>query len=379
MLTITNGKVISDMEILENKNIVLDDGKIISIADDIPAGSKVLDAAGNYVSPGFVDIHIHGADGCDVMDGTYDSVNRISKAIARHGVTSFVPTTMTLGKDRIANAIANIRECKKRGTEGAGILGLHIEGPFISPNARGAHDLQYIVPPDAEFLADIADSDYSIIKQITIAPELEGAKDFIKFIVGQGMIASIGHSAGTYEDAIGAIECGASHSTHLYNAMTPLKHRAPGIVGAIFDSGITTEMICDGIHLHFAAIRLAIAVKGYNNIALITDSMQACGMKDGKYSLGGLDVYVKDGAARLKDGTLAGSTLTIDKAVRNVIGNTNLNIAEAVAMATKVPARIVREDRRKGYIKPGYDADIVIFDRNINIKTTIIGGRVLSK
>lgn len=379
MLTITNGKVISDMEILEDKNVVLDDGKIVSIGDDIPEGSKVLNASGNYVSPGFIDIHMHGADGCDVMNGTYDSVNRISKAIARHGVTSFVPTTMTLDTDSIKKAIDNIKESKAKGTEGAGILGLHIEGPFLSPKARGAHDPQYIRLPDIDFLANIVGNDYSIIKQITIAPEIDGAPDFIKYIVGQGMIASIGHSAGTYEDAMKAIECGASHSTHLYNAMTPLKHREPGIVGAIFDSGITTEMICDGIHLHFAAIRTAIAVKGYNNIALITDSMQACCMKDGKYSLGGLDVFVKDGAARLKDGTLAGSTLTIDRAVRNVLKNTNLNITEVVAMATKVPARIVKEDGRKGYIKPGYDADIVVFDQNINIKATIIGGNIFSK
>lgn len=173
------------------------------------------------------------------------------------------------------------------------------------------------------------------------------------------------------------IGSGASHSTHLYNAMRGFSHREPGVVGAVFDSRITTEFIADGIHIHFAAIRAALAIKGCQNCALVTDAMKACCMQDGVYALGGQDVFVKDGAAQLADGTLAGSMLTLDIAVRNIMRNTSLNIMEAVSMATSVPARIIKINDTKGYLKPGYDADIIVFDPDINVMTTIVGGKVV--
>jgi N-acetylglucosamine-6-phosphate deacetylase len=377
LLAIKNGRIIYEGDVQEGKNLIIDNGKIAAFDRDIPSNVEVIDAQGNYVSPGFIDIHIHGAAGYDTMDGTYDSINNIAKTIAKHGVTSFVPTTMTVGIPEISNAVKIIRESMDKGTDGANVLGTHLEGPFLNKDAKGAHDPNYLRNPDIDSFLQMVGDDFSVVKQVTIAPEIDGALDFIRFIVGHGIIASIGHSSGTYDQAMEGIGNGAAHSTHLYNAMRGFNHREPGVVGAIFDSRITTEFIADGIHLHFAAIRAALSVKGFQNCALITDAMKACCMEDGKYSLGGLDVYVKDGAARLSNGTLAGSTLTIDRAVRNIIKNTNLNMAEAVAMATSVPARIIKEDHRKGHIKPGYDADIVIFDNDVNIKTTIIGGKII--
>lgn len=378
MLVIKNGRIINEGKILEGKNIVIDGGKIVSISDSVPAGAEIIDAAGNFVSPGFIDIHIHGAQGCDTMDGTFESTNTISKAIARHGVTSFLSTTMTVSKSEIRDALKNIRYCMDNGLDGANVLGAHLEGPFINKDAKGAHDPNYIIEPDIDSFIELTGDYMSVIRTVTIAPEVKGAKELIKFMAGHGIVATMGHSTATYDQAMEGIANGISHSTHLYNAMRGFSHREPGVVGAIFDSGITTEFIADGIHLHFAAIRTALTVKEYKNCALITDAMKACCMADGKYSLGGLDVYVKDGAARLLNGTLAGSTLTIDRAIRNVIKNTNLNPAEVVYMATVVPARVIKADKQKGHINPGYDADITIFDDDINIKQVLVGGRVLN-
>lgn len=377
LLVIKNGRVITDEGIVEGKNVVINGSKILGIVDELPDTAEVIDAAGNFVSPGFIEIHIHGAAGRDTMDGTCDSINTISKAIAKHGTTSFLPTTVAFDKDTTKNAVNTVRKSMAEGTDAAEVLGIHLEGPFLNPKKKGAHELRYLRNPDIGYFMEMVDNNLSGIKIMTMAPELDGAKDLIKFLVGHGVVVSAGHSDGTYDDIITGIGEGVSHSTHLYNAMRGFNHREPGVVGAIFDSRITTEFIADGIHLHFAAIRTALAVKGYQNCALITDAMRACTMEPGKYSLGNLEVYVKDGAARLKDGTLAGSTLTMDRAVHNILKNTNLNIVEAVSMASSIPARIIKVDDRKGKIKQGYDADIIIFDNDVNVKTTIVGGKII--
>lgn len=377
VLLIKNGNIITDDKIIEGKNLIINEGKICAITDDAPDIPDVIDAKGLFVSPGFIDIHIHGAGGYDVMDGSVEAINGISKIIAEHGTTSFFPTTMTTSVDDIKHAVQAVKEAIKLNRNTANIMGMHLEGPFINPVFKGAQEERFIVKPSIKLLSYILDDDFSILKRITIAPEIEGSHELIKFLVGHGIVVSAGHSNGTYDEIMDAIGMGVTHSTHLYNAMRALNHREPGVVGAIFDSSITTEFIADGIHIHFAAIRVAISIKGYKSCALITDAMRACCMKDGVYSLGGQEVFVKENAARLKGGTLAGSTLTLDRAVRNVLKNTSLNIAEAVSMATSVPAKIMGIDNRKGYIKQGHDADIIIFDNGINIKNAIIGGKVI--
>lgn len=376
MFAITGGKVITGEEILQGKSVIIHEGKIADITSHIPGGIGTIDAEGCFVSPGFMDIHIHGIGGHDTMDGSYETIDSMSKHLASHGVTSFLPTTVTDDIEVTKKAVHSVKESMIKGVSGAKPLGVHLEGPFLSVNAKGAHNEVFLKEPSIDLLSYLCDGDFSTVKRITIAPELNNAEGFIKFIVGQGIIASLGHSDGTYEDTMRAIELGVTHSTHLYNAMKGFNHREPGVVGAIFDSRINTEIIADGIHVHFAAIRTAIAIKGYKSCALITDALRPCCLGDGVFNFGGLEVHVIKDEARLKNGKLAGSTLTLDKAVRNIIHNTNLCIPEAVSMASSVPARICNVDDAKGYIKAGYDADIAIFDKDINVQTTIIGGKI---
>jgi len=377
LFAIINGRIITGDEVLEDKCVIIEGSKILAIESSVPSGAEIIDAEGGFIAPGFIDIHIHGAGGYDIMDGSFESINAISTIIAKHGVTSFTPTTMTSAPYKIKAALREVRTAMGKGTSGATILGAHLEGPFLNEKAKGAHEGAYIQKPDIDSLIDLVEDDFSAIKRITVAPEVYGANDLIRFIIGHGITASIGHSEGTYDVVMDAIGKGASHSTHLYNAMRGFRHREPGVVGAIFDSRITTEIIADGIHVHFAAIRTALAIKGFDKIALVTDAMNACTMEDGRYTLGGQEVFVKNGEARLAGGTLAGSTLTMDAAIRNIMKNTPLNMLEAVSMATSVPARICKVNNTKGYIKKGYDADIVIFDADINIKKTFVAGNKL--
>lgn len=370
---IKNAQIVTSDGIIEG-SVEIKNGKILSILKDKFPDGDGIDAGGNFLAPGFIDMHIHGISGFDAMDKNYNSINSMSKSLLKHGVTSFVPTTMTVDIESIKNSVENISKAMIRGVEGANIAGIHIEGPFISPEMVGAQDPKYVRKPSKKDFEYIVGPYSNNIKTVTIAPEVDGAVEFIKYIASLGINASCGHTNGKYDDLVCGIKAGISHATHLYNAMRGFHHREPGIVGGIFDTGITTEIIADGIHSHFAAVRCAYRLKGPDKLALITDAMMACDMKDGNYTLGGQKVYVKDGAARIAGGQLAGSTLTLDKAVKNVINNCAVNITDAVKMASSTPARILKIDNEKGYIKVGYDADIVIFDDNINIIKTFVSG-----
>jgi len=365
---------------VENGSILIENGKIKEINPITYCDENVLDADGLYVSPGFIDVHIHGAGGFDTMDGTTDAINAISKTIVKHGTTSFTPTTMTVSIEAIHKSMEVIKKLKETGTEGAHVLGAHLEGPFINPEAIGAQNPSYLLPPSISAYNEMVRDCEDAVISITLAPEVEGAKELIKYLSEKGVVCSIGHTKATYEEAIEAIECGISHSTHLYNVMTPFNHRNPGVVGAIFDSDITTETISDGIHISYPSLRIAYKQKSTDNVLLITDAMMACSMIDGEYSLGGQNVTVIDGAARLKSGALAGSVLTLDKAVRNVYKNSNLPLHEIVKMASYNGAKHCKVDDHKGQIKEGYDADLILFDDDINIKKVfILGKEVYSK
>lgn len=361
---------------IEKGSVLINNGKIQKINPTKMESQEIIDGKGLYLSPGFIDVHIHGAGGCDTMDGEEKSLNTISKLIARYGTTSFLPTTMTCSIEDINKAIENINTCMQKGTEGAQILGVHLEGPFINPAMIGAQNPSYIEKPSIATFNAMVGEHINVIKCITLAPELEGSLELIEYLNSLGIVISIGHSRATYAEALAGIRKGIGHSTHLFNAMTPLNHREPGIVGAIFDTDITTETISDGIHISYPALRIAYKQKSFEKVLLITDAMMACGMKEGEYSLGGQEVFVKDGAARLKKGNLAGSILTLDKAIRNVYKNCNCELYDVVKMATYNGAVHCGVQHNKGLIKEGYDADLVLFDDDINVYKVIIGGKL---
>lgn len=383
---IVNGKLIMKDKII-NDYVIIFDEKIINImnVDDFLSYKKqyveeskkeiqVIDAKGNYVSPGFIDIHIHGSGGYDTMDATAEAIKVISATIATNGVTAFLPTTMTMDKESIYMALDAIKEAMKQENEGAKILGVHMEGPFINEKYKGAQKADNIIEPNYDIIKDYLD----IIKIITIAPEKDKNHSFIKKVKGNSKITlSIGHSDASYEETIAAIEDGITHATHTFNAMTPLNHRKPGIVGAIFGSDITCELIADKIHTHPAIFNILINVKKKDKVVLITDSMRAGCMKAGIYELGGQKVTVENGAARLQNGTLAGSVLTLNKAVKNILNNTKLEIYEAVAMASLIPAKVIHLDNKKGSLEVGLDADIVIFNEDIDVLFTIVEGKIV--
>lgn len=365
---------------IEKGSLLMENGCIKEINPTDYSDEDVLDAEGLYLSPGFIDVHIHGAGGCDTMDGTIESINTISETIVKHGTTAFTPTTMTVSIEDIRKSLAAIKAVKDKGSQGAHVLGVHLEGPFISPNAIGAQNPSYILNPSISNYNEIANDYEDIIISITLAPEVQGAKELIKYLSSKGIVCSLGHSKATYEEAIEAIECGACHTTHLFNAMSPLTHRNPGIVGATFDSNITTETISDGVHISYPVLRITYKQKGTDNVLLISDAMMACCMPNGDYSLGGQNVTVINGEARLKNGALAGSVLTLDKAVRNVYKNSNLPLNEIIKMASYNGAKHCKVHSHKGQIKEGYDADLILFDDEINIKKVfILGKEVYSK
>ena len=360
---------------IENGSILIENGKIKEINPIACSDENIFDAHGLYVSPGFIDVHIHGAGGFDTMDGTDEAINVIARTIVKHGTTAFTPTTMTVSIEAIQKSMRVIKKLKEEGTEGAHVLGAHLEGPFISPEAIGAQNPNYLLPPSISTYNEMVRDCEDAVVSITLAPEVDGAKELIKYLSEKGIVCSLGHTKATYEQAMEAIECGACHSTHLYNAMTPLNHRNPGVVGATFDSDITTETISDGIHISYPALRIAYKQKSTDNVLLITDAMMACSMPDGEYSLGGQSVTVENGAARLKNGSLAGSVLTLDKAVKNVYKNSNLPLYEIVKMASYNGAKHCKVNDYKGQIKEGYDADLILFDDDINIKRVFILGK----
>lgn len=374
-MLIKNCKIIY-LDGIEAGSVLIADGKIKEINPSTVASTEeVIDGEGLYLSPGFIDVHIHGAGGYDTMDGTFEALNEISKVIVQHGTTAYTPTTMTVAIEDIRKSMDAIKFAKENGTDGALVLGAHLEGPFISAKAIGAQNPNFLQKPSIEtynaMVGDAADA----VTSITIAPEIEGAKELATYLSERGVVCSIGHTKATYVEALEGIKAGFSHSTHLYNAMTPFAHREAGVVGAIFNTDITTETISDGIHISYPSLNIAYQHKTTDKVLLVTDAMCACCMPDGMYSLGGQDVVVKEGAARLTSGALAGSILTLDKAIHNVYKNLNYPLQDVVKMASYNGAKHCNVADRKGLIKEGYDADLVLFDDDINVKAVFVNGK----
>ncbi|MGE5631330.1 MAG: N-acetylglucosamine-6-phosphate deacetylase [Caulobacteraceae bacterium] len=373
MKAITNADIIANNRVLKGYTLVFDK-KIERITRDHELDKSVfeeiIDGNNNYLSPGFIDIHIHGCLGNDTMDGDEGSIYAISKNITSTGVTSFLPTTMTMELPIIEKTITRIRKLIDS-EPGAEVLGCHLEGPFISDEYKGAQDGRYILKPDFNHIKDFSD----VIKIVTIAPEQEGSDEFIENCVKHGIVVSIGHTNATYDEAVNAVLKGASHCTHTFNAMTPLHHREPGVVGAAMDSPVNCELIADNIHVNPAVQRILLKVKGIDRIVLITDAMRACLLEDGEYDLGGQKVLVKGGEARLSAGNLAGSVLTLDKALKNFINNTGADLLEAIKTITENPARILKVYDKKGSIDIGKDANLTLFDKNFNVCSTYVKGK----
>lgn len=336
--------------------------------------TDLVDANGGFVVPGFINEHIHGCAGADTMDESEDALKKMQDVLPKTGVTSFLPTTMTMQRDKIERALHRIRRAKDN--PGAQILGAHMEGPFISPLYKGSQAEEYIAAPDFSWIEPYAD----VVKSITLAPETLKNKTFLKECAVHHIVPSFGHSGASYEEAMDAMEkCEVCHVTHLYNAMTPLHHRKPGLVGAaLLAKQAHCELICDNLHVHPAAQKMAYQLKGRDGIILITDSLRACLMPDGESELGGQKVFVKDGQARLADGTLAGSTAAMNQVVLNFLLNTGASLPDVVAMATVNPAKDLGVYDRIGSLEEGKQADIVVLDSNdFHVKQTIIAGELV--
>ncbi len=375
MKCLINGKIILKNQILENKVLVFDE-KIIDIADSVPKDCEVIDADGKYISPGLIDIHIHGNMGKDTMDSTDESIETISKSIMRHGVTSFLPTTMTMDKEHVYDALEVIKKAQNRKLEGAQVLGAHLEGPFINENYKGAQNEKFIINSKYEFIKEYKD----VIKVITYAPEKDIDFDFTREIKRcTDIVLSIGHSNANYDQAKEAINLGVTNVTHMFNAMTGLNHRDPGVVGAALTTNVYSELIADTIHINKDLFQFILNNKGKERLILITDSIEAGSLEDGNYSLGGQKVIVKGNEARLENGALAGSVLSLNKMVFNFLDNTNLKVNEAINLASLNPATSLGINDKKGSLEIGKDADIAVFDENLDCKMTLCLGEVVYK
>ena len=377
--------IVGEEATIKSGSIYCKDGKIKAISTnstckwEVEEDATILDFtahAGYQAIPGFIDLHIHGADGADTMDGNTTALQTLCRALPKEGTTSFLPTTITQSDENITNAVASVSQYQKKKTGGESeIIGIHLEGPFISAKKAGAQPSQFIAPPSLEKFEHWQNMAGGMIKIVTLAPELYGGFSFIQQVTETGTTVSLGHTDASFVEVEQSVKCGATQVTHLYNQMTGLHHREPGVVGAALAlSDIKAEIICDGVHVHPQAVRIAYEAKGAEGLLLVTDSMRAKGLDNGVYDLGGQKVKVCDGTATLHDGTLAGSVLQMIDAVKNVMKFTGCTLQEGVQMASANPAKQIGVFDRKGSLTEGKDADIVIVDENYDVVMTFCKG-----
>ena len=376
MKAIIGGKIILKDRIAEGLALLYSDViEGIVPLDVVPADAEVIDAKGSYVAPGLIDMHIHGYLGKDVCDGEEESIRTISKGLLSNGVTGYLPTTMTVDMKVIRKALDVCRSLKEESKDwdGSAILGCHAEGPFISESKKGAQDAKYILKPDAAFVKEYAD----IIKSITLAPETdENNFAAIREITRDtDVLISMGHTSADYETAMASVSAGVKHVTHLFNAMTPLQHRAPGVVTAAMNADVSCELIVDTFHVDASLYDLLWKLKG-RKLCFITDCLPAGGLPEGEYTLGGAKIIYRGIVCRLEDGTVAGSVLHLNKGVWNVYTNSQIPLYECVNCASLNPATALGLDKSKGSLEVGKDADIIIADEEFNIEKTIIGGKI---
>lgn len=385
---IINGKLVTPHQILEHKTLWIEEGKIARITETVSdaEAEQTIDARGHYVAPGFIDMHVHGGGGADFMDGTVEAFLKIAETHAKHGTTSLMPTTLTSEKEELYKLFDTYKEAEILNTHGAEFLGIHLEGPYFCYNQRGAQDPRYLRNPDPAEYNEILNK-CDAIKRWSVAPELPGAIEFGQVLRNRGIIASIAHTEAVYEEVVTAFENGYSLVTHLYSGMTGVTRRNAFRYAGVVESAyllpnMDVEIIADGVHLPAPLLRLIYQIKGAGHIALTTDAMRGAGMPEGPSILGGkangLPVIIEDGVAKLPDrSSFAGSVATGDRLVRTMISQAGVSLPEAVRMITHTPARILGIENSKGTIDIGKDADLVIFDNDINICETIINGKLI--
>jgi len=377
-LLITNCRLFDAADDKRTVSILIEDGVIAEIGQ-IRAGTgcDILDAQGRIAAPGFIDVHIQGAGGADVLDGSVEGLETISQTCARFGTTSFLATTVFRANDENEH-LRLTAECTGRDLGGANLVGIHIEGPFISANKRGMIQPGCICPPSAEVLDKILEVTSGKLAMMTIAPEVSGSIEIIRLLVDSNIVASFAHSEANYEQTLEGVKAGISHVTHLFNAMPPIHHRSPGPLVAIFESEeVTAQLIADGVHIYPSVLKLTLEILGPNRIVLITDGMQAMGLPDGKYIYNNVEYESKNGAARYKDGTLIGTALGLSELLQRLIRFTDCGLDVAIKTVTENPAKVLGINDRKGSIAVGKDADLVLLDEDLSVQTTIVDGKVV--
>ncbi|MGC2110511.1 MAG: N-acetylglucosamine-6-phosphate deacetylase [Candidatus Korobacteraceae bacterium] len=378
-------QLLTPIERIDDAALVMEDGIIAAVgqreAVSIPTSARIVDFGDVIVTPGMIDLHIHGGAGHDVMEGSDESLAPIEQFMARHGVTSYCPTTVTASLDETLRSLAQLAEAAKRAEKPrdplrARPLGMHLEGPFLSHARRGVHPANSLLAASTEIFNRMWDAAEGRVRVLTIAPEIDGALELIANASQRGVCVSIGHSNATLSQAMAGINSGARHATHTFNAMRRIDHRDPGVLGAILtDRSVTADIIADGIHVEPVVVDLFLRAKGVDGAVLITDSISAAGMPDGRYHLGSFEVEVRDGRCE-SHGKLAGSVLTLDRAVRNMMSFAQISLQESIRLATLNPARVLGLEGRKGALQAGADADIVVFTPTGEVRQTIVGGEL---
>ncbi|NMB02335.1 MAG: N-acetylglucosamine-6-phosphate deacetylase [Firmicutes bacterium] len=384
-LIITNGTIIAD-RLIEDGTVVTIGDRIMYVGDKeegerikkaaIPHVFEIIDAQGGYIAPGFIDVHMHGSGGVELMDGTTAAMDTMARFLAKHGTVAFLPSTVTAVEDKtrqVCELVANYGGV----SDGAQVLGIHLEGPYINETYKGAQYGPAIRQASLSELEELHSILGDKLRLVTLAPEVPGSLEAITWLKERGITVSIGHSDATYEQAIEGFKQGITHVTHTYNGMRGLHHREPGVLGAVLATpGLWTELIADLVHVHPGAIRVLLRAVGEEHIVLVTDAVQATGLPDGEYVLGDNRIFVQDGAARLAEGNLAGSTLTMLQAVRNMIEHIGVDLVSAFRMASANPAKTIGLEGR-GWIREGNQADFVILTPEFEVQKTIIGGKVV--
>jgi len=380
---ITAARLCTPDEWIEHPVIVVEDGHITDLQSREATANrdgKLLEFRDLVLAPGLIDIHIHGGVGHDVMEPDDSALAQVERQLVKHGVTGYLPTTVTAPEDRILRAVDTLGKAiakAKKNDDRAQPLGIHLEGPFISHEKRGVHPPQNLVPPSPQAFDRFWQASAGTVRMLTIAPELPGALDTIHYARKLGVHCSLGHSNATYEDTASAIAAGADHATHTFNAMRALDHRDPGILGAVLgNNALTADIIADGIHVHPAIVELFLKAKGPDRAILITDAISATGMPEGVYKLGGLEVRVQDNRCEYQ-GRLAGSVLTLDRAIRNVMSFTGVALNQAAKLATLNPAKLLGVQRERGRLAQGARADMVVMTQDGQVKHTIMGGQLV--